>query len=226
MIFWRHYVYAHARKDTGEVFYIGKGTIRERKKSVDYERAFCFKRRSDWWGRVAAKHGVKVEIIAMLKSDEDACLLEIELIEEYGREKSGGSLVNLTDGGEGTVGAFISNELRVKRSINAQGKRSKAWCESIKLARKNGGNGGVVKQGDKLNSSWRKNISKGVTGIGNSQYGRTGAQSSQSLKVIDQSTGAIYDSILLASEFLEIPMKRLHSYLRGYTKNKTTMRLV
>jgi hypothetical protein len=147
---WRHYVYIHRREDTSDVFYVGKGTVRKRKKSIDYERAYCRYRRNDWWHNVVNKHGLKIEIVASFESDIDSQSFEKDLISFYGRD----NLVNLTDGGDGSAGRIDSIETKRIRSINARGKRSKKWADAIRLARKNGGNGGVVKSGDKLPEAW------------------------------------------------------------------------
>ena len=40
---WRHYVYIHRRADDGLPFYVGKGTLRNNAKMVEYERAHSIK---------------------------------------------------------------------------------------------------------------------------------------------------------------------------------------
>jgi len=161
-----------------------------------------------------------VEIFASCADDKEAQRLERELIASIGRS----NLVNLTDGGDGCAGLVPSKETRAKISANSSRPRSEAWIKSIRAARKNGGNGGVVKKGDKLPDWWRKRISSAVTGSGNSMHGRVGAAHHGSRRVIDTKNGAQYDSVLIASEAVGMKMKTLYNMLSGHRPNKTNLR--
>ena len=109
------YIYRHL-KPNGEVFYIGIGSCdgygRSRKKS----------NRNNWWKRTVSKYGYEIQILKCNISWEEACELEILLIDWYGRKDLGkGNLVNLTDGGEGVVGRVITEEFReLKRQIRGE----------------------------------------------------------------------------------------------------------
>lgn len=221
---WRHYVYKHVRKDTGEVFYVGKGSMRENR-PPSHERAYALCGRSKFWRSVVRKHGYSVIIFASCKTDKAAKDLEKDLISKMGRRnKGGGLLVNLTDGGEGTCGMVYSQELRKIRSQHAKGPRSDKWIASIRKARKNGGNGGVVKKGDKLPDSWRKNISKAVRGVNNNMYGKRGKDTPNAREVINRSTGEKYESVSEAAEACGYKMKTLYNWLSGHRKNPTDLR--
>lgn len=107
-------VYLHRKKTTGEVFYVGIGSPK---------RANFFNQRSTIWNRTYKKHGVVVEVIRTGLSWEEACDIEMDLIELMGRRNVGtGILVNLTDGGEGNIGMFHSAESRAKRSAKMKGR--------------------------------------------------------------------------------------------------------
>lgn len=216
---WRHYVYVHKKADNGDVFYVGKGTVRKRSKSVDYSRANCATKRNNYWNNTVNKHGFIVKIIASFLSDEDSQEFEKLLISEYGKE----NLVNLTDGGDGHCGFVASDELRKKRSISAQRPRSQKWIKSIRKARENGGNGGVVKKGDRLSESWRENISNAVMGKNNPMYGKTTAAAR---KVINIKNGDKFDSVSLAAESIGVKMKTLYNKLSGHRTNNTNLRFV
>ena len=169
---WRHYVYIHFRESDHTPFYVGKGAMRARDKVQNYSRAKADHSNSHWQN-IVNKHGVLINVIASCKTDLEAQRLEKEIIAAIGRYDLGtGPLVNLTDGGEGHAGIVVSEELRKKRSINSSGPRSKAFCIAIRAARKNGGNGGVVKLGDKLPESWRANLAAAKVGSKNPQYGK------------------------------------------------------
>ena len=108
-------LYLHIKPESKEVFYVGIGTSkRPHKKSG----------RSRWWRGVVNKYGYEVIILADDLSWNDACKKEIYLINYYGRRDSGkGTLVNMTDGGDGSKGVIISEETRAKLSAAHKGKK-------------------------------------------------------------------------------------------------------
>jgi hypothetical protein len=128
-------VYRHHRLDKNEVFYVGIGN----KES----RAFDFRNRNKVWKGIKNRSEVEVEIVARDLSWELACELEQFMIQEYGRIDLGtGRLVNMTDGGDGTLNFFPSQETRNKMRMSALGKK-KSLEARIKTseARKGAGNG-------------------------------------------------------------------------------------
>lgn len=220
---WDFYVYAHLQKDTGIPFYIGKGKMR---RGRSYERANAVRGRSQFWQSVADKHGWSVWVIASCADDTEAQRLEIRLVRELGRRNRGlGPLVNLTDGGDGHAGLVASEDLRIKRSRNGSLPRTQKWIDAIRRARKNGGNGGVVRKGDKLPDWWKERISSSASGAANSQYGKKGSLSARSRRVL-ASDGTIYASVSLASAAAQIPMKTLYNKLSGHRPNDTGMRFI
>jgi ribosomal protein L37AE/L43A len=107
-------VYKHIRLDTNEVFYIGIGS-RKRRAYSDYKR-------SKHWHSVVNKVGYKVELLHEDIDWEKACEIEQELIKLYGRKDLGlGTLVNMTDGGDGRFGAKASDETKKKMSQSQKG---------------------------------------------------------------------------------------------------------
>lgn len=114
-----YFVYVHRRLDTGEVFYVGKGT---RTNLKQYIRANTTVRRNIFWRRIVAKAGgFKSEVLADFFDERDAFSCECELIALYGKQANGGVLCNLTDGGEGHAGLSPSLETRRKMSDKARG---------------------------------------------------------------------------------------------------------
>lgn len=109
----KYCIYRHL-KPNGEVFYIGIGNLK---------RPYNKKDRSIYWKNTVAKYGYEIQI---LKSDltwDDAKELEIILISWYKRKDCcGGTLVNLTDGGEGSAGRMWTEEEKKKISIANTGK--------------------------------------------------------------------------------------------------------
>lgn len=113
----KYYLYRHIRLDKNEPFYIGIGT--KSKNDINthsFYRANSNLLRNRFWHFVVEKTKYGVEI--MLQSNDKAFILEkeIEFIKLYGRrDKETGSLVNLTDGGEGCLNCKQSQEQINKR---------------------------------------------------------------------------------------------------------------
>ena len=107
-------VYRH-RDNLNNVFYIGIGK--------NENRAFDYHHRSDFWKRYSKKYGINTEIIATNIDYDTAKELEMLLISEYGRrDLKEGMLVNMTDGGEGSIGVLHTKERREKASKMHSGK--------------------------------------------------------------------------------------------------------
>lgn len=105
------YVYKHITKDTGEVFYIGKGRGR---------RAFNLKHRSTFHKNIVAKHGVVVVIAAEGLTEESAYNQEKELIKSF--RAIGLCRANIMDGGEGrSTGFKLSADSKEKCRLAATG---------------------------------------------------------------------------------------------------------
>lgn len=107
------YLYRHIRLDKNEVFYIGIGVGR---------RAWQKYHRNRHWLAIVDKFPYEVEIILDELTWEDAIEKEKEFIKLYGRRDLGaGTLVNLTDGGEGMLGFVPTRETRARQSIQRIG---------------------------------------------------------------------------------------------------------
>jgi len=107
------YVYKHIRLDTNEVFYVGIGT------QDKYKRAFSKKSRNVFWKNITSKTEYLVEIISDNITWEEACIKEKQLILELGRrDLKLGTLVNMTDGGDGTINVKHSRQWYEKQKEN------------------------------------------------------------------------------------------------------------
>lgn len=131
----KHYLYRHTRIDTNELFYIGVGTKPKtyRLNTTEYSRAYTKKGRSNFWRNIVEKTDYEVEILIESNDYDFLKQKEIEFIALYGRRNLGkGTLVNLTDGGDGNLNGIVSKETRLKRSNALKGKtRSKETRENI-----------------------------------------------------------------------------------------------
>lgn len=120
----KFYLYRHIRLDTNQPFYIGIGTKGEDDwKYRYYTRALSNKNRNNHWIRIVKKFGFKYEILLESNDYEFIKEKEKEFIKLYGRRDLGlGTLVNMTDGGEGCQGLKHTNETKKKLSIANKGK--------------------------------------------------------------------------------------------------------
>jgi hypothetical protein len=102
-------LYRHIRLDKNEPFYIGIGK--------DKKRAYIKNGRNPIWKKIIKKTDYEVEILFDDLTWEEACKKEKEFIKLYGRKDlNTGSLINLTDGGEGGNGYKHSIEAKEKIS--------------------------------------------------------------------------------------------------------------
>ena len=222
----KFYIYRHIRPDTNEVFYVGKGNYISKSHSF---RANEKQGRNKFWNNVVNKNnGVfKSEIMFFSETEDEINKKEIEFISIYGRKDMGnGTLVNLTNGGDGSVGVFVTNETRLKLSLMFKGenhpnfgkKLSKETCikksESMKNSDKN-------LKGKKLPDWWKDKIRQTKLGEKNPMFGK---KSPRAKKVIDIETGVVYNSIMEAANSTKYQFQYISSMLNGNKFNKTNLR--
>lgn len=100
-------VYQHIRRDSGRVFYIGKGCNNARSKSKQH--------RNIHWHNVVNKHGYDIEILYTNLTNQEAETIEKDLIMKHGRiDLNNGRLVNMTSGGTGCKGYFKAESKQLK----------------------------------------------------------------------------------------------------------------
>ena len=214
------YVYRHL-KPCGEVFYIGIG------KTNNFKRAYEKQHRSSWWTSVVNKYGYEVQILKRNLTKEEACELETILISWYKRiDCCDGTLVNMTDGGEGVFGKIVSEETKNKIRENAKKiVKTKEWCENISKSKQNISEETRRKIGEK--SKGRK------ANLGKKHSKETKAIMSEKAKgripknrrpIIDIVTKIIYPCKRLAAEALGIKERTLKAKLLGHIKNNTNLR--
>lgn len=132
------YVYRHVRLDTNKVFYVGIGS------SCDYKRAKEKIGRNIYWKRIVNKSEYRIDILFDEITPDEARVKEIEFISIYGRRDLGlGTLVNLTDGGDGACGVIVSNDTRRKISEKSKNQKanlgkvfSKEWKKNLSISGK------------------------------------------------------------------------------------------
>jgi hypothetical protein len=174
----KYYVYEYLRED-GSPYYIGKGSG---------FRAYCKR-------PYRPKDKSRIKIIKDNLTEEEAFNLEINLIEQYGRQDLGtGILKNKTDGGEG---CSLSDETKQKLSIAGKGKIP--WNKGLnseldKRVKKNAESRSKVKYSEETKQAFRK--PKSEQGKANMSLGQKGKKYP---KVPCKHCGLLYPSNSMAS---------------------------
>jgi hypothetical protein len=156
-------VYQHRRLDNNKVFYIGIGK--------DVKRAYSNRNRNKHWCNIVNKYGYQVDVLISGIDYDYACDIEYGMIIDYGRIDLGtGCLVNLTDGGKGSINFKHTKETIDKLS----GKNSFRY------------NKGYLQIGE-------KNPMYGRKGENNPTFGKTGYKNHKSKEVgqYDLKTGEL-----------------------------------
>jgi len=121
-----YYVYQYIREDSTP-YYIGKGKL---------DRAWVSHKRSNG-ADIKPKDDSKIQILYEHLSEKEAFDLEKKLIQQYGLKQDGGSLVNLTYGGDGQspsqeVRDVISKKLTGTKKPPRSNEHKKNLSESCK----------------------------------------------------------------------------------------------
>lgn len=118
----KFYIYVHRRADTGDVFYIGKGSGR---------RAWATQYRTEYWRRVKDKYGIVIEILERFEKEEDAFRHEMFLIAHH--RAVGARLCNITNGGEGASGNVMPDAAKIAISKAKLGRKRPPETEETRL---------------------------------------------------------------------------------------------
>jgi hypothetical protein len=159
----KFYTYIHRRKDTNEVFYIGKGSSHRIYATGKY--------RGKYWNNIVNKHGRTVEYVAYWENEQDAYEHEKFLIQVF--REMGSPLINKNDGGDGgrhwqgkkrdpETNAKISAKLKgrkrdqksVEKGKETRSKRTYAkrfWTEEQRAARRGDKNPAAIAAKNRYN---------------------------------------------------------------------------
>ena len=208
-------VYLHRKQTNNEIFYVGMGGVK---------RVYS-KQRSKIWEDTVKKYGYYSVVIANNLSKEDAFELECFIIKELGRKDlKTGSLVNMTDGGEGNMGLSCSIEKRRKYNMSKI-ERNSEWKRKISEAHK-----GKIFSKETLKKMSNAKIGK-----------KTSEETRKKMSISNRSeeiggvkvsmfcfyTGELlknFDSIVKAAVYIERPNSCISNQMKGRSKY-TTLKL-
>lgn len=178
-------VYRHIRHDKNEPFYIGIGSERRSRDSG--------RRRSVLWNRITSKTTYDIEILFYNLTWQEACEKEKELIRLYGRKDLGlGSLCNMTDGGDGTIGQIHSEATKIKRALAITGEKHGMYGKT---------------HTDVLKEKWSKERSREKHVLAR--------------KVLNTETNRVFNCVKDAADFHVINYSTLCSWLNKSRPNKS-----
>lgn len=225
------YLYRHL-KPCGEVFYIGIG------KTTKFKRAYSKSNRNNHWKNKISKYpNYEVQVLKQGLTKSEADEIEIILISWYGREDLGlGTLVNMTNGGDGTNG--LSEESRLIKSSKMLGNKNPSYnVRNFGAANPNYGNRWNLEQ--KRQASER--LKGKYTGENSPSWGKVASEYTRnkisenankpcscehynSNEVINLQTGIISCSAREASETYGFKYSTLKAMLNGGIPNWTNLR--
>ncbi len=212
------YTYAHIRNDSGQVFYIGKGSKR---------RAWTKFNRNDQWCRIAKKHGYSVKILSNWETAKDALSHEIFLIACL--RDIGIALCNQTQGGEGLVNPTLETRQKMSARISeahAKPETREKMSKSAKLKFKNQSEREKVSNGLRRhfsNESARKaqseRLKKYFSNPENRKKATEANQSNPTVKpVVCIETGEVFPSKSSAAKAKNIDPGGIYANIVGRTK--------
>lgn len=208
-------LYRHIRPDKNEPFYIGIGT---EKRSKDV------KIRNKYWRNVYNVNNGKIEIEILIDNLtwKEACIQEVWWIKLYGRhDLNEGSLVNMTNGGEGAWGRNKSKETlqKFKNTMDAKGKHHMKDYKHTDEAKKKIAEAGKRKKSkqeiDKITSKL-KGREKTTTEITNWRISRA----KNKRKIINTQTGEEYSWVSDIVNISTYTKPMVLDRLRGRVKDK------
>jgi hypothetical protein len=201
-------LYQHIRLDTGEIFYVGIGRTEK--------RAYSHYSRNKHWESITRKASYRVEILKKGLTWQEACKEEILLIAKIGRKDlSLGTLVNMTEGGEG--GSYWKNKKQLKehvakRSLKNKGqKRTATAIENLKQSH----------TGLFLSEETKDKIRKSHTGQKHLEETKEKIKKSMPNKVpvFCLQDNKVYQSIRDASRAYNLDAASLTNHLKGRQKS-------
>lgn len=200
------YVYRHRRLDTNEAFYIGIGS------SEGYKRAYSKDSRNKLWHSIVNKYGYSVDILLTDLTWQEACEIERSLISKIGRrDLKTGSLVNMTEGGDGVLGYNFSDEAIDKMS-KAQTGRKHTEETKKKMSK--------VQKG-------RTFSEESILKMREAQNGANARGENPKAKIVlDLQTGIYYDCLKDAAEAINVKYQRAVDSMRSRSKQKYGLRYV
>lgn len=216
----KYYIYRHIRPDKNVPFYIGRGA-NYADRSI-YRRSKSLKGRNYIWKSIVAKNNNNYYIDIMYETDylDEILKKEIEFISLYGKIiDNNGTLCNLTNGGDGSLGLKHTEETKNKMSIKR--KNNPKYTERLKSKEFITQRIKSLKINGYVGSMNGKTHSEATILLMKSQ--RAGGNNANAKKVINTNTSEIYKCVGDAADKEGINKQILYKYLKGSRVNKSNL---
>lgn len=216
----KYYIYRHVRPDKNVPFYIGRGA-NYADRSI-YRRSKSLKGRNYIWKSIVAKNNNNYYIDIMYETDylDEILKKEIEFISLYGKIiDNNGTLCNLTNGGDGSLGLKHTEETKNKMSIKR--KNNPIYTERLKSKEFITQRIKSLKINGYVGSMNGKTHSEATILLMKSQ--RAGGNNVNAKKVLNTNTGEIYKCVGDAADKEGINKQILYKYLKGSRVNKSNL---
>lgn len=239
----KFYLYRHIRLDKNEPFYIGIGTKPKGATLSEYSRSKMTCNRKSMWKNIVNNTDYEIEVLLESDNYEFIKEKEKEFIALYGRRDLGtGTLVNHTDGGEGTKGWIPSEETRDKirkkhsgNRVGAKNHNAKKVINTItkeifsyakEVSDKEGFNYSTFR--NYLNGGlWNKTeymyLKDYEQGLKINDYTKSPPPFERQFKYINTITGEKYKTVKEVSEVCNYSECYTYNMLHGLRKNKTNI---
>lgn len=137
--FQKHYLYRYIREDKNEVFYVGIGTKHSDifyTHAQEFRRAYNKQSRNKHFKNIINKSKYYLEIILESNNHNFIKEKEIEFIKLYGLKINGGTLCNISEGGESGSGVKKSEKERQQMSKRMSGSNNPQCRKVINIKTK------------------------------------------------------------------------------------------
>lgn len=208
-------VYRHIRKDTNVPFYVGIG--------IDTKRAYSKTHRNSHWKSIVSSSDYDVHILFDDIDYEFAKQKEIEFIDMYKRKCDGGTLCNLTLGGDGVLGIVHTEEARKKMGAPNKGKTISEWHRK-RISE--------FHTGKIVSEETRKKMSLSCMGDKNQAYGKTISESNRLKKIASAKRGSdnkasrLTESNVIEIRSLHINGRSMRSIAKEFGVCKSTIKCI
>lgn len=193
-------LYRHIRKDLNVPFYVGIGK--------NLNRAYSKSHRNNHWLSIVQKTEYDVHIVFDEIDYKFAKEKEKEFIDLYKRKVDGGTLCNITKGGDGVLGIVHSEEARKKMGEPNKGKIISEWHRQ-RISE--------FHTGKVVSEETKEKVSEKMSGEKNHRYGVNASEETRKKMCESSKKGeSNHASKLTSSDVLEI--RRLNSEGMGQRK--------
>jgi hypothetical protein len=197
-------LYRHIRTDLNVPFYIGIGN--------SISRAYSKTHRNKYWISIVGKTSYEIEILFDNITYGFAKEKEKEFIDLYKRKEDGGTLCNITRGGDGVLGIKHTKEAREKMGAPNKGKTISEWHKK-RISE--------FHKGKIISEETKRKMSEKAKGEKNHRYGVVVSEDTKSKMIASAKRGQHnHASKLTAKDVLEI--RRLNA--KGISQRKLALK--